>query len=57
MVPIYFENKKVNFPPMYKKFHHENESTHRGRVAKYLLACDEQKFTELAHLIDTSDDA
>ena len=41
---------------MFKKFPNENESSHKERVQKYLLACDEKHFTELAHLIDPSDE-
>lgn len=48
----YFTNEKYALPPLLKKLAGETESNHEERVRKYLLACDDQRFSDVANLID-----
>jgi len=46
------DNEFCRLPPLTKKLPNEIEMNHRERVKKYLLACDEQRFTDIAQIID-----
>ena len=48
----YFTNGKYALPSLLKKLAGESESNHEERVRKYLLACDDQRFSDVANLID-----
>ena len=48
----YFTNEKYALPPLLKKLTGETEQNHEERVRKYLLACDDQRFSDVANIID-----
>ena len=48
----YFTNERYGLPSLLKKLAGETESNHEERVRKYLLACDDQRFSDVANLID-----
>lgn len=56
IIPYYLANEFCRLPPLTKKLPNELEKSHRERVEKYLLACDEQRFTEIAQIIDPGDE-
>ena len=48
IIPYYLNNEFSRLPPLCKKLPNELECKHRERVGKYLLACDEQRFSNIA---------
>ena len=52
VVQEYFTHPRYPLPLLLKKLAGESEYTHQERVKRYMLACDDQKFSDIANLID-----
>lgn len=52
LVNEYFTHDKYSLPMMLKKLAGESEIVHQERVKKFLLACDDQKFSDISNLIN-----
>ena len=52
LVNEYFTHDKYALPIMLKKMAGETEIVHQERVRKFLLACDDQKFSDISNLIN-----
>jgi hypothetical protein len=48
----YFTHEKYALPPLLKKLQGETEKSHEDRIRKYLLVCDDQRFSDVANVID-----
>ena len=51
----YFENDFVKLPDSCRKQKDDTEESHKARVKKYLELCDNSTFTQIAYVIDPSD--
>ena len=52
LVEEYFANERFALPLMMKRISGESESDHQERVKRFLIACDDQRFTDIAFLIN-----
>ena len=56
MVDEFFNSSNVRLPIILKKMAGEDEDNHRDRVRMYMLACPDNKFSDIADLIDPQND-
>ena len=52
VAPEFFSHPRYPLPMILKKLAGETELTHQERVKRYMLACDDQKFSDMANIID-----
>lgn len=52
LVEEYFTHERYALPLMIKKISGESEFDHLERVKRFLMACDDQRFTDIAFLIN-----
>ena len=52
LVEEYFQHDRYALPLMLKKMSGESEHDHQERVKRFLIACDDQRFTDIAFLIN-----
>ena len=52
VVEEYFTHEKYCLPPICRKLASETEFTHQERVKRYLLACDDCRFSDIGHIIN-----
>tara|TARA_B110000305_G_C18872262_1_gene373711 strand:- start:30 stop:335 length:306 start_codon:yes stop_codon:yes gene_type:complete len=52
VVEEYFTHEKYCLPPICRKLAGETEFTHQERVKRYLLACDDSRFSDIGHIIN-----
>jgi len=52
LVEEYFTHDRYALPLMIKKISGESEYDHQERVRRFLMACDDQRFTDIAFLIN-----
>jgi hypothetical protein len=52
VTPEFFSHPKYALPRLLMKLAGESELVHQERVKRYMLACDDQRFSEIANIID-----